>query len=44
MEENPGPTASRRSCRVVYAIIRGLHKNLSEMSLMSGEGNVCFFK
>ena len=29
VEENPGPRASHRSYRVVYANIRSLHRNLS---------------
>ena len=38
MGENPG------SCRVVYANMRGLHKNLSNLSLNASGANVtlCF--
>ena len=43
MEENPEPRASRRSCHVVYANIRRLHKNLSDMSLISRDEGVFFF-
>ena len=35
VEENSGPRASRRSYRVVYANIRGLHENLLELSLIT---------
>ena len=37
VEENPGQRASRRSCRVVYANIRGLHKNVRFVLLPEGE-------
>ena len=33
--ENPGPSAARMSCRVVYANIRGLYKNSLDLSLVS---------
>ena len=42
VEENSGTRASRRSFRAVYAKIRGLHKNLSDISLMVRGGNVVF--
>ena len=42
VEENPGPTVSHRSCRVVYANIRGLHKNLLNLSHMASGGEVMF--
>ena len=42
VEDNPGPRASRRSCRVVYANIRGLHKNLSYLSLIARGEDVVF--
>ena len=42
VKENPGPKASRRSCCVVYANIRGLHKNLSDLSLIARGGDVVF--
>ena len=35
LKENPGPKVSRKSCRVVYANIWGLHKNLSELPLIT---------
>ena len=41
--ENPAPRASRRSYRVAYANIRGLQKNLSDLSLMAKGGDVFFF-
>ena len=34
-KENPGSRTSRRSCRVVHANIPSLHKNLSNLSLLS---------
>ena len=43
MEKNPVPRALPRSCRTVCAIIRGLHKNLSDLSLMGRGGDVFFF-
>ena len=43
VEENPGPRVSRRSYRVVYANIRGLHKNLSDLALIARGGGVFFF-
>ena len=42
VEENPGPIASRWSCRVVYANIRDLHRNLSDLSLMARGRDVVF--
>ena len=42
VEENPGPRASRRSCRVVYVNIRGLHRNLSALSLTARGGDMVF--
>ena len=39
---NPRPRASRRSCRVAYANIRGLYKNLSDC-LFWPEMEMCFF-
>ena len=43
VEENTGSRALRRSCRVVYANIRGLHKNLSDLSFIARGGDVFFF-
>ena len=43
IEENPEPRASRRSCRIVYTNIRGLHKYLLDLSLMARSGNEFFF-
>ena len=42
MEEILGPRTSRRLCRVVYANICGLHRNLSDLSLITRGGNVVF--
>ena len=42
MEKNSGPRASRRSCRVGYVNIRGLHEALSDLSLIARGGDVCF--
>ena len=39
---NSGPRASRRSCRAVLANIRGLHRNLSDVSLLARGGYVFF--
>ena len=35
--------ASRRSCRILYANIRGLHKNLSDLFLAASGRDVFFF-
>ena len=43
MKEYPGAKASRRLCHVVYANIWGLHKNLSDLSLIARGGDVSFF-
>ena len=43
VEQIPGPRDSRRSCRVAFAIIRGLHKNLLDLSLMTRSRDVFFF-
>ena len=43
MDENPEPRASCRSCRVVFAIIRGLHKNLSGLYLIARGGDVFLY-
>ena len=43
MEENPASSASRRSCRVVYANILTLHKNLLDVSLIARGGYVFLF-
>ena len=43
VEENSRPRASRKSCCVVYANIRGLHKKLSDLSLIARGGYVLFF-
>ena len=44
MEENHGQKISSRSCRVMNANIRGLHKNFSELSLTArGRFAVCAF-
>ena len=43
MEENLRLRASRRSCRVMYGNIRGLHKNLSDLSLAARGEDVFFF-
>ena len=43
VEENPGQRVSRRSCRVLYANIRVLHKYLSNLSLSATGGYVFFF-
>ena len=40
VKENPKPRASRRTCRVLYANIRVLHKNLSPMA-RGGEMAFC---
>ena len=40
VEETPEPRASFRSYRVVYANIRRLHKNLSDLSLIARGGDV----
>ena len=42
VEENSGAKASRMSCPVVYANIRGLHKNLSELSIIAKD-EIIFF-
>ena len=42
VEENLGPRASPRSGRVVYANIRSLHKNLSDLSLTARGGDMVF--
>ena len=42
VEENSGPRASRRSCRVVYANIMSLRKKLSELLFISRGGGVVF--
>ena len=42
-EDNPGPKTSRRSCRIVYANIRGLHRDLLHLSLIGRIGDVFFF-
>ena len=42
VEENSGLRASRRSRCVVCANIRGLHKKLSDLSLMARGGDVFF--
>ena len=44
VEENPRPRASRRLCRVVYANIWGLHRKLSNLSLIAKGGDVDFCK
>ena len=41
--ENSGPRASRMTCRVLCANIRGLHKNLPDLSLIARGGDVFFF-
>ena len=41
--KNLGPMASRRSCRIVYAIIRVLHEKLSDLPLTARGGDVFFF-
>ena len=38
VKKNPGPIASRRSCRVMEANIRSLHKYLSDFSLIARDG------
>ena len=40
VEKNPGPRASRRSCLVVFANIRSLHRNWSDLSLIATGGAV----
>ena len=42
VEKNSVPWASRKSC-VVYANIKGLHKNLSDLSLIARGGDVRFW-
>ena len=42
MEDNPGPRASRMSCCVVYATIRGLLKNVPDLSLIARGRDVMF--
>ena len=42
VEGNPGMWASHRSYRVVYANIRGLHKNSSDLSLTARGRDVVF--
>ena len=39
-KENPKARALRRSCHVVYTNIRGLHKKLPNLSLISRGGDV----
>ena len=43
VEEKPEPKASRRSCRFVCVNLRGLHKNLFDLSLIARGGNVLSF-
>ena len=43
LEENPGPRPSRRSCLVVYANTRGLHKNLTDWSIIARDEDVLYF-
>ena len=42
VEEKPETLVSRRSRGVVYTNILGLHKNLSDLSLTAGGGDVFF--
>ena len=41
--ENPGPRASRRSCRVVYVNIWGLRRNLSDLSQITRDRDMAFY-
>ena len=43
MEKSPEPRASLRLYRIVYANVRGLHENLSDLSLTVRGGDVFFF-
>ena len=43
VEENPGQRISHRSCRFAYANIRGLHKNVSDLSLTARGRDVVFY-
>lgn len=40
IELNPGPGPSLRSARIFYANIRGLHRNLADLSLASGKFDI----
>ena len=43
VEPNPGPARSRQSqCNIMYANIRGLHKNISDLIAGSGQYDIVF--